>query len=253
MWQSSQPASFSPAGLTLWPSWLERWLATLSGLSVQDRIQVELSVPGYYIRGSSAGLGKAQHIESSLRADWLSCFSLAWWGWRVARQGCLVPLRKGGMWQSSRPASFSPAALTLWPSWLERWLTTLSGLSVQVRIQVELSVSGHYTRMESALILFPVCQNIKLMFLYQDIKIPWYIHTPDIPLQNCISHYCLACLTRWPFLCFWITGGFVPGNVTKFGPFHFRSTSFAKFGAVLEWMRGLPEGPQSYSLDLETY
>ena len=31
MWQSSRPASFSPAGLTLWLSWLERWLATLSG------------------------------------------------------------------------------------------------------------------------------------------------------------------------------------------------------------------------------
>ena len=27
--------------------------------------------------------------------------------------GCLVPLRKGGMWQSSRSASFSPAGLTL--------------------------------------------------------------------------------------------------------------------------------------------
>ena len=39
MWQSSRPASFSPAGLTLWPSWLERWLATLSGLSVQVRNQ----------------------------------------------------------------------------------------------------------------------------------------------------------------------------------------------------------------------
>ena len=47
------------------------------------------------------------------------------------------------LWQSSRPASFSPAGLTLWPSWLERWLATLSGLSVQVRIPVGLS--GHYT------------------------------------------------------------------------------------------------------------
>ena len=144
VWQSSRPASFSPAGLTLWPSWLERWLATLSGLSVQVWIPVGLSVPGHYIGGSSAGLGKAQRIDSSLRADWLSCFSLAWWEWWVARQGCLVPLRKGGMWQSSRPASFSPAGLTLWPSWLERWLATLSGLSVQVRIPVGLSVPGHY-------------------------------------------------------------------------------------------------------------
>ena len=148
VWQSSRPASFSPAGLTLWPSWLERWLATLSGLSVQVRIPVGL--PGHYIGGSSAGLGKVQRIDSSLRADWLSCFSLAWWEWRVARQGCLVPLRKGGMWQSSRPASFSPAGLTLWPSWLERWLATLSGLSVQARIPVGLP--GHYICIHPAVI-----------------------------------------------------------------------------------------------------
>ena len=142
MWQSSRPASFSPAGLTLWPSWLERWLVTLSGLSAQVRIPVGLS--GHYIGGSSGGLSKAQRIDSSLRADWLSCFSLAWWEWWLPdRAGCLVPLRKGGMWQSSRPASFSPAGLTLWPSWLERWLATLSGLSAQVRIPVGLS--GHYT------------------------------------------------------------------------------------------------------------
>ena len=114
-------------------------------LSVQVRIPVGL--PGHFIGGSSAGLGKAQRIDSSLRADWLSCFSLAWWEWRVARQGCLVPLRKGGMWQSSRPASFSPAGLTLWPSWLKRWLATLSGLSVQVRIPVGLP--GHYKSNES--------------------------------------------------------------------------------------------------------
>ena len=132
MWQSSRPASFSPAGLTLWPSWLERWLATLSWLSVQVRIPVGL--PGQYIGSSSAGLGKAQRIDSSLSTDWLSCFSLAWWEWRVARQVCRVPLRKGGMWQSSQPATFSPAGLTLWPSWLERWLATLSWLSVQARI-----------------------------------------------------------------------------------------------------------------------
>ena len=134
-------------GLTLWPSWLKRWLATLSGLSVQVRIPVGLL--GHYIGGSSTGLGKAQHIDRSLRADWLSCFSLAWCEWRVARQGCLVPLRKGGMWQSSRPASFSPAGLTLWPSWLERWLVTLSGLSVQVQIPVGLP--GHYSTMDRSI------------------------------------------------------------------------------------------------------
>ena len=153
MWQSSRPASFSPAGLTLRLSWLERWFATLSRLSVQVRIPVVLSVPGHNIGGGSTGLGKAQRIDSSLRADWLSCFSLAWWEWRVARQGCLGPLKKGGMWQSSQPASFSPAGLTLWPTWLERWLATLSGLSVQVRIPVGLSVPGHnsiymYTHIE---------------------------------------------------------------------------------------------------------
>ena len=82
MWQSSRPASFSAAGLTLWPNWLECWLATLSGLPTQVRIPVGLLVPGRYIGGSSAGLGKAQRIDSSLRADWLSCFSLAWWEWR---------------------------------------------------------------------------------------------------------------------------------------------------------------------------
>ena len=53
------------------------------------------------------------------------------------------------MWQSSRPASFSSAGLTLWPSWLERWLATLSGLSVQVRISVGLSVPGHYNCMDA--------------------------------------------------------------------------------------------------------
>ena len=64
--------------------------------------------------------------------------------WRVARQGCLVPLRKGGMWQSSRPASLSPAGLILWPNWLEHWPVTLSMLSTQVRIPVGLSVLGRY-------------------------------------------------------------------------------------------------------------
>ena len=71
-------------------------------------------------------------------------FLLAWWELQVARQGCLVPLRKGGMWQSSQPASFSLAGLTLCPNWLERWLTTLNMLSTQVRIPVELSMPIHY-------------------------------------------------------------------------------------------------------------
>ena len=63
----------------------------------------------------------------------------------ACQTGVSGAIEEGGMWQSSRPASFSPAGLTLWPSWLERWLATLSGLSVQVRIPVGLSVSGHYT------------------------------------------------------------------------------------------------------------
>ena len=145
LWQSSRPASFSPVGLTLWPNLSEPWLATLSRLSTQVRIPVGLLVPGRCIGGSSAGLGKAQRMDSSFRADWLSCFSLAWWEWRVARQGCLVSLRKEGMWQSSRPASLSPAGLTLWPNWLECWLATLSRLSTQVRIPVGLSMPGPYT------------------------------------------------------------------------------------------------------------
>ena len=110
-WQSSRPASFSPAGLTLWSIWLERWLATLSRLSTQVRIPVGLSVPGLYIGGSSAGLGKAQRIDSSLRADWLSCFFLAWWEWRVATQGCLVQLWKG---ECYNPAGLLASRQRVW-------------------------------------------------------------------------------------------------------------------------------------------
>ena len=134
LWQSNWPASFSLVGLILWPNWLERWLATLSIISTQVRIPAGLLVPGRYTGGSSAGLGKARRIDSSLRADWLSCFFLAWWEWWVARQGCLVPLRNGEMWQSSWPASFSLVGLTLWPNWLQGWLATLSVLSIQVQI-----------------------------------------------------------------------------------------------------------------------
>ena len=48
VWQSSWPASFSPVGLTLWPNWLDRCLATLSSLSTQVRIPVGSSVPERY-------------------------------------------------------------------------------------------------------------------------------------------------------------------------------------------------------------
>ena len=95
-----------------------------------------LLVPGRYIGGSSAGLGKAQCIDNSFRANWLSCFFLAWWEWWVARQGCLVPLRKEGMWQSSWPASLSLVGLTLWPSRLKSWLASWNGSSAQGWIRV---------------------------------------------------------------------------------------------------------------------
>ena len=44
------PVSLSLAGLTIWPNWLERWLATLqSVLPTQVRNPVGLLVPGRYI------------------------------------------------------------------------------------------------------------------------------------------------------------------------------------------------------------
>ena len=74
LWQSIRPADLSLGGLTFWPNWLERWLATLSMPSSQVRMPVGLSVLGRYIWGSSTDLGKAQHVDNSLRANWLSCF-----------------------------------------------------------------------------------------------------------------------------------------------------------------------------------
>ena len=74
VWQPSWPASLSLAGLTLWPNWLERWLATLCMLSTQVRILVGLSVPGHDIVGSSAGPGTAQRIDSALRARLWVCY-----------------------------------------------------------------------------------------------------------------------------------------------------------------------------------
>ena len=43
-----RPASLSLAGLTLWPNWLVRWLATLGLLSTQVRNPVGLLLPGRY-------------------------------------------------------------------------------------------------------------------------------------------------------------------------------------------------------------
>ena len=76
LWQTSWPASLSPASLTLWLNWSDHWLTTLRVLSTQVRIPVGLSVPGRYSGCSSSGLGKAQWIDFSFRADWLWCF---WW------------------------------------------------------------------------------------------------------------------------------------------------------------------------------
>ena len=72
--QPSWPASLSTTGLTLWSNWLERWFATLSILSTQVWIPAGLLVLGRYIGSSSQGLGEAQHIDRSFRANWLSCF-----------------------------------------------------------------------------------------------------------------------------------------------------------------------------------
>ena len=66
MWQSSRPASFSPAGLTLWPSWLERWLATLSVLSAQVSKPAGVVARGVYSSSSRAGrLGRTLWPQNS--------------------------------------------------------------------------------------------------------------------------------------------------------------------------------------------
>ena len=163
-------------------------------------------MPGRHIGGSSAGLGEAQRIDSSLRADWLSCFSLAWREWWVARQEHLVPLRKGGMWQSSRPASFSPAGLTLWPNWLERWHTTLSRLSTQVRIPVGLSVPGRYTcngfELESSS-LHQICilvfSQLELKMEVIDLNLQGYL---AISTQETTFNVTLVYWTRPPKGCY---------------------------------------------------
>ena len=162
---ASRPASLSLAGLALWPNWVERGLATLSVLSVQVRNPVGLLVPGHYTGGSSAGLGETQCIDSSLRADCFFMF-LAWCEWWVTRQGCLVPLRKGRMWQPSWPASLSRAGLNLWLNWFERWVVRLSALSVQIRNPMGLLVPGGYSikymiasRTSTKYVITPLCRH----------------------------------------------------------------------------------------------
>ena len=133
MWQSSRPASFSPAGLTLWLSWLERWLATLSGLSVQVRNQ-------WGCQDITLGARPQAWVKLSaliVHSEPTDCHVSLWPG-----ENGRLPDR--GFWcHWGREECDNPAGLlasrqrvsSLWPSWLERWLTTLSGLSVQVRNQ----------------------------------------------------------------------------------------------------------------------
>ena len=122
-----------PACLTLWPHRLERWLTTLSGLSTQVQIPIWLLLLGLHIGSSSAGLGKAQSIDSSLRADWLSCLWPGENGGLPDRGGWCHWGREECDNQAGLLAS-QPVGLTLWPSQLGRWLATLSGLSTQVQI-----------------------------------------------------------------------------------------------------------------------
>ena len=65
MWQSSQPASFSPAGLTLWPNRFEHWLATLSMLSTQVQISVGLPVPGRYTLYIENDVWMGEHLVNT--------------------------------------------------------------------------------------------------------------------------------------------------------------------------------------------
>ena len=92
--QCDNPARLLASHQRVWPYGrigLERWLATLTRLYINPGSNTsEVAGAARYIGGSSAGLCKAQRIDSSLGADWLSCFFLAWWEWQVSRQGCLV-------------------------------------------------------------------------------------------------------------------------------------------------------------------
>ena len=112
--------------------------------------------------------------------------------------GRLVPLSLH-VWQSSRPASFSPAGLTLWPSWLERWLATLSGLSVQAPVPLRLSsnvMTLHWHNVDvnkmSTLTLvtlcwhFPLATDVSKCFIGRD----------------CFHTHC--CCREQPFCALWV-------------------------------------------------
>ena len=108
---------------------------------------------------------KVDRWALSLRADCFFMF-LAWCEWWVTRQGCLVPLRKGRMWQPSWPASLSRAGLNLWLNWFERWVVRLSALSVQIRNPMGLLVPGGYSikymiasRTSTKYVITPLCRH----------------------------------------------------------------------------------------------
>ena len=65
-----------------------------------------------------------------------SYFSTLKWTQRWMQQQTMLP--KGtrnlmGVWQSSQPASFPPAGLTLWLNWLELWLMNLHYVNFAMR------------------------------------------------------------------------------------------------------------------------
>ena len=129
-----------------------------------------------------------QGSDHATRPFWTECLTavsnklhsrqlaeISWKGeWRVTRLGCLVPLRKGGLWQPSQLASFSLACLTLWLNWLERWLATLSVLSTQVHNRAGLLVLGRY--------------NTIGCFIHYQLSIIAYDCIIDIQLLKTQSH-----------------------------------------------------------------
>ena len=88
LWQSSRPASFSPASLTLWPNWLERWLATHWGPSgIQCNVPApttplvfEPGLIAYSESRASAGTNSAKEsdpLARSLQAGWIVTVAMA--------------------------------------------------------------------------------------------------------------------------------------------------------------------------------
>ena len=77
--------------------------------------------------------------------------------------------------------------------------------------------TGSDSTVDFALVLFPVDKwhQVDIHLFIQNIKIPSVTsQTPDIPLNDCGSHYSFGCLVMWPFLDFRIPAAFVIGDVT---------------------------------------